>query len=122
MSAVLNEFYFVVVRFISVISSCIFTVPPDVRHVIVQSKFRKSTQASNRAEAIIRANLLVLGCKTAIAKARGTLPDAKDNFWETVRKDHAAAGDQDDEGAILAIEELAQKMAAKFTEPEGGKE
>lgn len=57
------------------------TVPADVRHIIGKSKYLQSTQTSNKAEAIVRANALVHGWKAEIAKARGTAPDAKDTFW-----------------------------------------
>ena len=94
------------------------TIPFEVRHIIGRGvRYFQSTQSSTEAEAQRRANALVTGWETEIAKARGQLPNAKDTFWESLRRDYITAGDQGNEVVMLAIEELAVQEAAKITDP-----
>ncbi len=90
------------------------TVPADVRHIIGKVRFFQSTQTNNKAEAQRRANALVVGWKAEISKARGQLPNAKDTFWESLRRDYMAT---DDDDVKLVLEELAEKMATKEVNP-----
>lgn len=91
------------------------TIPEEVRHIIGRgARFFQSTKTKSEAEALRRASMLVPGWKDEIAKARGTLPNPKDTFWESLKKQHMST---DDEGTQLAIEELAEQMASKVTDP-----
>ena len=91
------------------------TIPATVRHILGKSKFLQSTKTDNKAEAIRRARALVTGWKAEIAKAQGLLPNAKDTFWESLRRDYMAT---DDEDVKLVLEELAEKMAIKEVNPD----
>ncbi len=94
------------------------TIPIEVRHIIGRGvRYFQSTQSSTEAEAQRRANALVTGWEAEIAKARGQLPNAKDTFWESLRRDYITAGDQGNEVVMLAIEELAVQEAAKIADP-----
>jgi hypothetical protein len=90
------------------------TIPADVRHVLGKMKFIQSTQTDNKPEASRRARALVDGWKLEISKARGTLPNPKDTFWENLRKDYLTS----DEGAKFAIEDLAAQASSKIKDPE----
>lgn len=90
------------------------TVPADVRPILGKNKFLQSTLTSIKEEAKGRAAALVAGWKTEIVKARGKLPNPKDTFWESLRKQHLTA----DEDTQLVIEDLAEKMALKSSNPE----
>lgn len=91
------------------------TIPADVRGIIGKAKFVQSTQTPKRAEALLRAALLVAGWKSEIAKARGKLPDANATFWDTLRHNYINAAD---EGTQAAIEEVAEAAARKMSDPE----
>ncbi|MES2714637.1 MAG: tyrosine-type recombinase/integrase [Pseudomonadota bacterium] len=95
----------------------VLTVPPDVRHIIGKLRFVKSTETGSRLEAGIRAAMLVAGWKAEISKARGTLPDAKATFWESLRRDYINA---QDEGTQTAIEDLAKAEALKMADQAEG--
>lgn len=88
----------------------VLTIPKEVRHIIGKLRFVQSTQTGNKAEATLRAALLVAGWKSEIEKARGKLPDPKATFWEGLRQDFINAKDDDTQ---LVIQELAEKMAKK---------
>ena len=90
------------------------TIPVDVRHVLGKMKFLQSTQTDNKSEAVRRARALVVGWKLEITKARGTLPNPKDTFWENLRKDYLTS----DEGAKFVIEDLAAQAASKIKDPD----
>lgn len=91
------------------------TVPADVRHIVGKLRYVKSTETGSKVEAILRAALLVAGWKAEIAKARGTIPDAKATFWENLRAEFIASND---EGHRMAIEDVAEKESAKFADPD----
>lgn len=91
------------------------TIPADVRYVLGKMKFLQSTQTANKLEAIRRARALVDGWKLEISKARGKLPNPKDTFWETLRRDYPTS---DDEGVQFAIEDAAKQAASKIKDPE----
>lgn len=90
------------------------TVPPDVRPVLGKKKFLQSTKTDRKVEAQGRAAVLVAGWKAEITRARGKLPNTKDTFWESLRKQHLTA----DEDTQLVIEDLAKTMASKSSSPE----
>lgn len=95
------------------------TIPPDVRPIIGRGvRFFQSTKTKSAPEATRRANALVAGWKAEIAKARGTLPNSRDTFWESLRRDYMTA-DPDTQLVIqdLAIE-LADKEANRASNPE----
>lgn len=94
------------------------TVPTDVRHLVGKLRFLQSTQTDNKAQAGLRAALLVTGWKGEIAKARGLLPDPKASFWECLRRDFIAAqqDEGDDDGAqVDAVMTAIEAEAAKIT-------
>lgn len=91
------------------------TIPADVRHVFGKMKFLQSTQTANKPEAVRRARALVDGWKLEISKARGKLPNPKDTFWESLRRDYLTS---DDEGAKFAIEDISEQLASKIKDPE----
>ena len=92
----------------------ILTIPADVRGIIGKAKFVQSTQTPKKAEALLRAALLVAGWKAEIAKARGKLPDANATFWDTLRRDYINATD---EGTQSVIQELAEAAALTVSDP-----
>jgi integrase len=94
----------------------VYYVPADVQKIMGKKKFLRSTKTNNRSEAIVRARQLVTGWEAEVAKARGRLPNTKDTFWESLRREYLLAGD--DEGLKLALEELAETAASKITDPE----
>ena len=92
------------------------TIPLEVRHIIGRGvRFFQSTKSKNDTEAQRRAAVLVAGWKAEIAKAKGTAPNPKDTFWESLKKQYMGT---DDEGTQLAIEEIAEQMASKVTDPD----
>jgi hypothetical protein len=93
----------------------VLTVPPDVRPTIGKLRFVKSLQTAKRAEAELRAALLVAGWREEIAKARGGRPDPKATFWEGLRRDFLAAKDEGHEFAVL---DVIEKAAGKVADPE----
>ena len=93
------------------------TVPADVRDLIGKMRFVQSTQTSDKATARIRASLLVAGWKAEISKARGTLPDPKATFWESLRHDFINAAD---DGAEMVVASLAKQAALKMADQEEG--
>jgi integrase len=95
----------------------ILIIPADVRHILGKARFLQSTQTSSRAEATVRANVLVLGWKAQIVKARGTAPSPKASFWESLRRDYINAPD---EGTQTALHELAEAAARKVKDPGEG--
>lgn len=85
------------------------TIPAEVRHIVGRGvRFFQSTQSSSRPEAQRRANALVAGWKEDIAKARGQLPNLKDSFWDSLRKQYLTA----DEATQSVIEDLAEEAAS----------
>jgi integrase len=96
----------------------VLTVPPDVRHIIGKLRFVQSTQTGNKAEAALRVALLVAGWQAQIAKARGTLPNPKADFWDTLRQDHIRAQAEGNEGAQSAVEDLIEKGLLKVRDRE----
>jgi integrase len=95
------------------------TVPAEVRHLLGKARFFQSTKTNNPTEAKNRAAVLVAGWKAEISKARGKLPNPKDDFWVSLRKEYMTT---DDEGAKFVIEELAEKEALKSSDPEASVE
>src|SRR5450830_837149 len=86
------------------------TIPPEVRPTIGRGvRFFQSTKTKSEAEATHRAAVLIVGWKAEIAKARGKLPNSKDTFWESLRRQYLTA----DEDTQMVIEDLAEKMARK---------
>jgi integrase len=67
--------------------------------------------------------VLVSGWKAAIVKARGTAPNPKDTFWESLRREYMSIDGKgiamtfEDEGTLMALEDLAEKMADKVEDP-----
>lgn len=100
----------------------VLTVPAAVRPVLGKLRFVQSTNTGDRIKAKTRAAVLVAGWKDQIEKARATLPDPKASFWENLRRDYvtARAEGEDGEGAMLAIEELAEREARKHPDPQEG--
>ncbi|MEN9890478.1 MAG: hypothetical protein RLY78_773 [Pseudomonadota bacterium] len=100
----------------------VLKVPAKVQHVLGKRRFFKSTNTGDRLKAKTRAAVLVAGWKDQIEKARATLPDPKASFWENLRRDYvtARAEGEDGEGAMLAIEELAERGARKHPDPQEG--
>jgi integrase len=92
----------------------VLTVPPDVRPIIGKLRYVQSTQTADKAEASLRIALLVAGWRAEIAKARGSMPDPKATFWDNLRRDYMHA---QDEGTLLAIEDIAEAAAGKITDP-----
>jgi integrase len=86
------------------------TVPADVRHIVGKLRYVKSTETGSKAEATLRAALLVAGWKAEIAKARGMLPDPKATFWETLRGDFINAKDPANESA--AQDQIEKALAS----------
>jgi integrase len=87
------------------------TVPADVRPLLGKLRYVQSTQTANKAEATVRAALLVAGWKAEIAKARGKLPDPKATFWETLRQDFVTAKDEAHQAAAEdRIEKALEKL------------
>jgi hypothetical protein len=93
----------------------VLTVPEDVQHLIGTKRYVKSTQTGDRAEATLRAAILVAGWKAEIAKARGTLPSPEAGFWANLRREFINA---QDEAHQMAIEGVAEAAAAKVKDPE----
>lgn len=91
----------------------VLTIPEDVRHIIGKLRFVQSTQTGDKAEAALRVALLVAGWKAEIAKARGTLPDPKATFWDTLRQDHIRAQAEGNTGAQAAVEDLIEAALLK---------
>ena len=86
------------------------TIPLEMRDSIGRGvRFFQSTKSKSEPEALRRATVLVAGWKAEISKARGSAPNPKDTFWESLRRDYMAT---DDEGTKIVIEKLAEKMAA----------
>ena len=92
----------------------VLTVPHDVRPVVGKLRFVRSTQTDDKAEAALRAALLVAGWRAEITKARGSLPDPKAAFWTNLRREFVNA---QDEGTKSAIEEVAEAEARKIADP-----
>lgn len=95
----------------------VLTVPAEVRHIIGTARFVQSTKTGNDDEARLRVPTLVAGWKAQIAKARGSLPDPKDGFWEGLRRQYI---DTDDAGTQFAIEAAAKDAARKVADPDEG--
>ncbi len=93
----------------------VYYVPADVQNIIGKKKFLRSTKTSNRAEAVRRALPAVLGWKAEIAKAQGKLPNLKDDYWDSIRREYMAT---DNEGVRFVIEELAEQAASKMDDPD----
>jgi site-specific recombinase XerD len=91
------------------------TVPPDVRPIIGKARFFKSTQTESATKAAPRVALLVSQWQAEIDKARGSLPDPKDDFWQALRRQYTATTD---EGTLQAIEEIAEAEAKKAGDPD----
>ena len=89
------------------------TIPTHLRASFGKAKFVQSTGTDSKPEASLRAAVLVADWKSQIAKARGSAPNPKDSFWDSLRKDYQNAQDMQDEGLIGVIEDLAATMAAK---------
>lgn len=103
----------------------VLTVPPDVRHIIGKLRFVQSTQTEDRAEATLRAAVLVAKWKAEITKARGQLPDPSATFWESIRQDYLKAQTEDleenhDGGGVVALEvaEIIEAEARKVSDKE----
>jgi integrase len=103
----------------------LLTVPPDVRHVIGKVRFVQSLKTGNKAEAALRASVLVGQWKGEITKARGTLPNPKDDFWETLRREYAEAkvADMEEEGdgggiRSIAVLDAIRAAARKVKDPD----
>lgn len=84
----------------------VLDVPAEVQHVIGKARYVQSTLTGEPAEARRRVPVLIAEWKTEITKARGTLPDLKDTFWHTLRKDHTQAREDGDAAAQFAMEAL----------------
>ncbi len=93
----------------------VYYVPSDVQHIIGKKKFLRSTKTSNRAEAVRRALPAVLGWKAEIAKAQGKLPNLRDDYWDSIRREYMAT---DNEGVRFVIEELAEQASSKMDDPD----
>ncbi|MCV2351994.1 tyrosine-type recombinase/integrase [Paucibacter sp. Y2R2-4] len=96
----------------------VLTIPKDVRPALGKLRFVQSTQTSNRATAKLRAAILVAGWKEEIKKARGTLPNAKDDYWSALRKNYIQAQEAGDDGVQFAIQDEAKKASAKLADRE----
>lgn len=91
------------------------TIPPELRPIIGRGvRFFQSTKTKSHPEALRRANALVTGWKAEISKAKGQLPNAKDDFWESLRRDYIRAKD---EGTEFAIQDIAVKESSKVKDP-----
>lgn len=90
-------------------------IPADVRPALGKRRFFKSTQATTEAQARPRIIALVAGWRGEIEKARKALPDPKETFWETLRRDYVEAHTED---AQLAVQEIAEKAASRIRDPE----
>jgi hypothetical protein len=91
------------------------TIPPELRHIIGRGvRFFQSTKTKSYPEALRRGNALVTGWKAEISKAKGQLPNAKDDFWESLRRDYMNAKD---EGTEFAIQDIAEKASLKVKDP-----
>ena len=89
----------------------VLTVPADVRPIVGKLRHVQSTQTSDKAEASVRAALLVARWRAEIAKARGLLPDPKATFWESLRAEFINAKDEAHEAAAQdQIEAAIQAM------------
>jgi len=95
----------------------VLTVPEDVRSTIGRLRYVQSTGTEDRAEAKLRAAILVAGWKSEIAKARGKRPDPKATFWENLRRDYIEAQGNGDEAVQFAIEAAAEVAAEKVSNP-----
>lgn len=96
----------------------VLTIPAEVRHIVGKLRFFQSTQTGNKAEAAIRIAILVAGWKTEIAKARGTLPDPKATFWESLRTDFINAKDDAHESVAQdAIEQALTTGPHRIVDP-----
>lgn len=96
----------------------VLTIPAEVRHLMGDRlRFVKSTETSDKAEAALRAAVLVAGWKADIARARGTLPDPNATYWENMRKEFI---NSNDEVHQMAIEDAARAEALKITDREEG--
>jgi integrase len=91
------------------------TIPLEVRPIIGRGvRFFQSTKTKSKPEAEHRAAFMVAAWKVEVAKARSTAPNPRDNFWESLKRQYMGT---DDEGTQLAIEEIAEQMASKVTDP-----
>jgi integrase len=90
------------------------TVPADVRDIIGKVRFFQSTKTESAALAANRVALLVARWQAEIAKARGTLPNQRDDFWLTLRKQYEGTSD---EATMMAIEDVAEAAAKKAGDP-----
>jgi integrase len=90
----------------------VLTVPEDVRHIVGKLRFVQSTQTSDKQEAALRVALLVAKWRTEIAKARGTLPNPKATFWESMRAEFMGAKDEAHESAVQDVIEQAVGLIA----------
>ena len=84
----------------------VLDVPAEIQHLIGKGRLVKSTLTGDHIEARRRVPVLIAQWKAEIAKARGTLPDPKDTFWDSLGKDHAKARADGDAGAQFAVEAL----------------
>jgi hypothetical protein len=91
------------------------TVPADVRHIIGKVRFFQSTNTDSARVALPRVALLVSQWKEQIAAARGTMPDPKATYWETLRADFLKAKD---EANSFAAQDQIEKAVKAITEPE----
>lgn len=96
----------------------VLTIPAELRHSMGKLRFVQSTQTEDRAEATVRAAILVAKWKLEIEKARGKLPDPKATFWEAIRHDLIDAKVRGDEATESAIFDLAEAEASKIKDPE----
>jgi len=96
------------------------TVPVDVQPALGKVRFFQTTKTKSSSEAAPRVAILVALWKAQIAKARGTLPDPKATFWESLRNDLSNAKEQGDEATEMAILDLVEEAAEKLSDPEEG--
>ena len=98
----------------------VLTVPADVRHLVGKLRFIQSTQTGDKAQARLRAAMLVAGWKAQIVKARGLLPDPKATFWENLRRDFITAQqrDYDHDASVDAVMDAIEAEAGKIADPD----
>ena len=84
----------------------VLDVPAEVQHIIGKARHVQSTQTGDPGEARRRVAALVSQWKSDITKARGTLPDPRDTFWQSLGKDHMQARADGNAGAQFAVEAL----------------
>ncbi|MDO9092800.1 MAG: tyrosine-type recombinase/integrase [Rubrivivax sp.] len=87
----------------------VLDVPAEVQHVVGKARYLQSTLTGEPTEARRRVPVLIAQWKAEIAKARGTLPDPKDTFWQTLRKDHMQAQAEGNTGAQFVVEDLIRQ-------------